>query len=159
MKFSKSSGLFLSSQLLALLLLCVAGERAQAINASPFPVEVRQPDGRVITVRARGDEFTHWYEDADGFAVVAERGQYVYATLNAKGGLAPTALVVGQDNPRAAGLTKNTRPSSDFIRSEHDRLTAPALQYRAVRHGQESRHPLPLQRSYARRPHAHAGGI
>ena len=127
MKFSKFSGLFLSSQLFALLLLCFAGERAQAINASPFPVEVRQPDGRVITVRARGDEFTHWYEDADGFAVVADRGQYVYATLNAKGGLAPTALVVGQDNPRSAGLTKNTRPSSDFIRSEHDRLTAPAL--------------------------------
>jgi len=127
MKFSKFAGLSLSSQLFALLLLCVAGERAQAINASSIPVDVRQPDGRVITVRARGDEFTHWYEDADGYAVVAAGGQYVYATLNAKGGLAPTALLVGRDNPRAAGLTKYTRPSSEFIKTEHDRLTAPAL--------------------------------
>ncbi len=127
MKTSSLCGKLFHASLLAACLLGGAVECAHAINASPFPVEVRQPDGRVISVRARGDEFTHWYEDEDGFAVVASGGQYVYAALNAKGGLEPTALLVGRDNPRTAGLLKNMRPSAEFIRDERTRLIAPAL--------------------------------
>ena len=126
MKTSSLCGKFFHASLLAIFLLGGVVERAHAINASPTPVDVRQPDGRVITVRARGDEFTHWYEDADGFAVVTSGGQYVYAALNPKGGLEPTALLVGRDNPRTAGLVKNARPSAEFIRDERTRLTAPA---------------------------------
>ncbi|HWN95064.1 MAG TPA: M6 family metalloprotease domain-containing protein [Methylomirabilota bacterium] len=99
--------------------------RINAINASGQLVEVRQPDGREITVRARGDEFCHWYEDADGFAVVLNQGQYRYATVDAKGALAASPLLVGRDDPRAAGLPKNARPSAEFISAEREKFLAP----------------------------------
>ncbi len=105
--------------------LLLSTRQSQAINASGQLVEVRQPDDRAITVRARGDEFCHWYEDADGFAVVLNQGQYMYATVDAKGALVASQLLVGRDNPRAAGLPKNARPSAEFISAERERFLAP----------------------------------
>jgi M6 family metalloprotease-like protein len=89
--------------------------RAKAVNASPHAVEVKQPDGTRLIVRPYGDEFCHWYEDVNGFSVVTDRGRYVYARAAANGGLAPTTLVVGRDNPRAAGLTEKLQPTAQFI--------------------------------------------
>jgi M6 family metalloprotease-like protein len=93
----------------------------QANEASPFPIEVRQPDGTPIRLFLRGNEKLSWYEyvpeavnmqmgpvltQADmamastpGYTVVRdEDGRYVYATLDA-GAWAPTAQMVGRDAP------------------------------------------------------------
>ncbi len=86
-------------------------QAGRAVNASPHPVEVAQPDGSKIAVRIRGDEWFHWYEDLQGYTVVKDRGTYVYATLDPQGLLAPTARAVGSIDPAAAGLTKGTLPS------------------------------------------------
>ncbi len=99
--------------------------QSKAINASGQFVDVRQPDGRQITVRARGDEFCHWYEDADGFAIVLNQGQYLYAVVDAKGGLVPSQSLVGRDDPRVAGLPKNARPTAKFIAAERGKFLAP----------------------------------
>ncbi|MDR0221528.1 MAG: M6 family metalloprotease domain-containing protein, partial [Lachnospiraceae bacterium] len=57
--------------LLVLFFFAVAafGLRATAAPANPFPVEVEQADGSVITVRGFGDEFFHWTEADDGYVV------------------------------------------------------------------------------------------
>ncbi len=111
------------SILLAAILLA-GGFRTYGINASPTPIHLIQPDGTAISLRVRGDEFSHWFEDTAGFAVVRDAGRYVYAQRRADGGLGPTAFVVGRDNPRALNLQENLRPSPQFLRGERQRLQA-----------------------------------
>lgn len=38
--------------------------------ASPHEYAVKQPDGAIITLAIRGDEFFHWEQDLDGYTVV-----------------------------------------------------------------------------------------
>ena len=80
---------------------------AEAGPASPLPFDAVQPDGRTITLHVRGDEFSHWFEDSNGYTVIADQGTYVYAALDPREGtLSPTGLVVGVDDPAAFGLQK-----------------------------------------------------
>jgi M6 family metalloprotease-like protein len=45
------------------------------------PVQVRQPDGEIISLFASGDEFYNWIHDANGYTIVRnpETGYFVYA--------------------------------------------------------------------------------
>ena len=47
---------------LTILLLIHVSIDIQAVPAYPYPVEVRQPDGTVLTLRLRGDEFHHFLQ-------------------------------------------------------------------------------------------------
>ena len=59
-----------SLKLLALLFTVGLGacpfNSALAVPADPTPREMRQPDGTMIQVRLRGDEFFHWTETTNG---------------------------------------------------------------------------------------------
>ena len=85
---------------------------SQAIIASPDPVKLTQPDGAPITLRVRGDEHFHWFEDLAGYTVVLDQGRYVYAQLDGQGLLAPTAKEVGKVNPKTDGLAGDLRNSA-----------------------------------------------
>lgn len=104
------------------LAVAVAPQAAMAINASPHPVHVTQPDGTEIVLRTRGDERFHWEEDANGYTVLFDGGRYVYARRGPDGNLTPTDLQVGQDDPRAYGLAKRVLPAPAAI----DRIRANA---------------------------------
>lgn len=47
-----------------------------AVKAPPYPVKVRQPDGSIITVFIRGDEFYHTVTTADGRTLSRDRKGY-----------------------------------------------------------------------------------
>ncbi len=100
--------------LFAALALFVMTGRSLAIIAIPTPVELKQPDGLSITLRVRGDEFCHWFEDMNGYAVTRNQGQYVYAVRDAQGGLAPTTWVVGVADPVNSAGTIQGGPSPAF---------------------------------------------
>jgi len=71
-----------------------------ACKANPLPFTETQPDGTQIVLRFRGDKYFHWHEDMTGRTVLRRNdGYYVYATLDAAGLLAETALRVGVDAP------------------------------------------------------------
>lgn len=114
---------------LAVLMLAIGtilsgGESLRAMPPSPNPVEVEQPDGKKITLRIRGGERFHWFEDLNGFTVVLNKTQvYVYAALNKEGELIPTRLEVGKVNPAAAGISKGVLPMPEVRR----RLRAESL--------------------------------
>jgi M6 family metalloprotease-like protein len=91
----------------------IAARSALAMPASPHPVLEQQPGGAVIELYLRGDEHRSWLEDRGRFAVVRDRGRYVYATPDAAGRFAPTQLEVGRHDPRAAGLRPGLRPAPD----------------------------------------------
>ncbi len=110
--------------LLAVVLMTPCAVRA--MPASPHAYRVTQPGGAVITVYIRGDEYFHWEEDEKGYTVLRDAaGTYVYATLDAQGNLAPTALKVGVDNPAAGGLQPGTLPP--FEARNRTRAQAEAL--------------------------------
>ena len=97
------------------------------INASPVPVDLLQPDGTKIRLNVRGDEFMHWFEDDQGFSVVRDGNQYVYASLAANGRLAPTAMRVGGVDPATTGLPNRVTPSSEAVRDSRIQMLPPKL--------------------------------
>lgn len=110
---------FFSNKALFILAVSVAliCKNVSAMPASPHPFEVYQPDGKKILLNVRGDERFHWFEDTEGYTVVREKGRYAYAQLDSNGRLKATALTVGTDNPKAAGLKKKILPSIEVRRS------------------------------------------
>lgn len=80
---------------------------AFAAPASSGSHEARQPDGSVISLRKRGDEWFHWRETAEGFAVAqSEDGYWRYARPSETEARfeAIDGAVVGQVSPRSIGL-------------------------------------------------------
>ena len=51
----------LKKLLSGMLLMAATVFTAQAIPADPTPVTVKQPDGSLLAVRPRGDEFFHFF--------------------------------------------------------------------------------------------------
>ncbi len=82
-----------------------------AMPASPHPIEVSQPDGRLITLNIKGDEFFHWYADENLFTVIIENETYVYAKVSDDDRLVSSGLAVGSGDPRAIGLAPWLLPS------------------------------------------------
>ena len=85
---------------------------ALAIQAAPFSYTQLQPDGTQITLYQRGDEHFNWMEDRDGYTVVNNNNRFEYAVRGPSGRLNPNGLIVGRDNPQAAGLKKHILPSA-----------------------------------------------
>lgn len=100
--------------LITSLLVC---EVVFAISANPVAFEVQQPDGKKIRLHIRGDERFHWFEDVEGYTVVRDNKRYAYGQLDSTGRLKPTALSVGVDNPKAAGLKKRILPTAGVRKS------------------------------------------
>ncbi len=83
--------------LVLLTLLVVSVETTFAIPAYPFPVEYKQPDGTVVTVQLRGDEFIRNAYSVDGYTLMLNsEGGYEYAILDAQQNLTPSG-VLAQD--------------------------------------------------------------
>lgn len=99
-----------------------------AIQASPHIIHDKQPDGSVIALRLRGDEYFHWHEDRAGYTVVRDKGRYVYARLDKNSQwLKPTHWEVGKVDPAAQGLQPRTLPPPAVIRQRHSgRFSVPA---------------------------------
>jgi immune inhibitor A len=93
-------------------------QAAGAVSASPHPVTQSQPDGSTVELHIRGDEHGAWTEDRRGFSVVRNRGWFVYADSDGRGGLAPTEEIVGRSDPAAAGLRRGLRPSRSSLHQE-----------------------------------------
>jgi immune inhibitor A len=97
-------------------------DRGGANSASPFPIEVEQPNGQEITLYLRGTEKLHWYEfvpeaaqlslesfddprnrelaKTPGYTVVQDEvGWYVFAEIDEAGRWAPSKSIVGTDEP------------------------------------------------------------
>ena len=66
--------------LAVLVLLLAMPIQMQAIKAYPFPVEMKQPDGKMITVKLNGDEFHRFYTTEDGY-LLRKNEQLIYKML------------------------------------------------------------------------------
>jgi immune inhibitor A len=98
-------------------LLIVIAVFASAVPSLEKPFEYEQPDGTVIQLLGRGDEFFSYYEDSRGNLVVFDRnsGYWCYALL-ADGMIIPSPSRVGIDKPMI-----DTYKSRDVIDEIRDR--------------------------------------
>ncbi len=72
------------------LLFCI-GQDCHAVEAYPYVVDFRQPDGTYVKARMRGNEDLKWAETEDGYTLVYDdKGYLVFATQGAEGDLVPT---------------------------------------------------------------------
>lgn len=104
---------------------CVADAHASPLAAPEVSI-ARQSDGSFVSIRHFGNADGQWFETPDGFGVVRNQsGDWVYVMPNsgsAKGvaaGVVPSELVVGRDDPIAAGLAKHLRPPTIHGDAEH----------------------------------------
>jgi len=79
-----------------------------AAPANPKPVNVTQPDGSILTLHVRGDEWGAWAETQDGYTVLKNtRGQWVYADLE-ENKLTPSYSMASENPPEF--LQKHVHP-------------------------------------------------
>ncbi len=98
-------------------MLALASGPAGAAYLENQPTVLRQPDGTEVPCLISGDEFYHRVHDAAGYTIVRDpaTGYAVYARAG-EGGLLPTALVAGRDDPASAGLAKGAMPPPSRLR-------------------------------------------
>jgi M6 family metalloprotease-like protein len=92
---------------------------AWAVPADPTPREMTQPDGTKIQVRLRGDEFFHWTETTNGYAVVKDTDQfwkYAQPATNQAEFRAIKSAQVGASDPVRLGLRKHDLPDVKVLR-------------------------------------------
>ncbi len=83
-------------QYLILFFMSIAiSQSAYGVIAYPFPVEITQPDGSIITIILKGDEHVKWAQTLDGFSILRNnKGVYEFATLNALNDMIPSGIKV-----------------------------------------------------------------
>lgn len=54
----------------------MAFKEAGATTANPTPVQYKQPDGSMITLQLKGDEFIHWATTTDGYMIMSAKTKY-----------------------------------------------------------------------------------
>jgi M6 family metalloprotease-like protein len=83
---------------------------AFAVPAPPLPVQLVQPDGAPLAVRAYGDEHGLFFETEGGYTVVRDaRGNWRYAVRGGSGRLVPSDLKAGDGDPRSLGVARHLR--------------------------------------------------
>ncbi len=106
---------------LAALLVAGVFNSAVAVPADPTPREVTQPDGTKIQVRLRGDEFFHWTETTNGYAVVKDADhfwKYAQPATNQAEFRAIKSARVGTSDPARLGLRKHDLPDVKVLRKQ-----------------------------------------
>ena len=92
--FSYSKNIFMKRKVntwlcLALLLALYTFQQTMAVPAYPHPVQYRQPDGSVVTLLLKGDEYIHWATSPEGYTLLINKaGFYEYAKTDPSGNLA-----------------------------------------------------------------------
>ncbi len=73
-----------------------------AIKATPYPFEIKQPDGNALTVKLHGDEHFRYFTTEDDVLIAKASDNYFrYARMNESGQLIPTARKAENINLRS----------------------------------------------------------
>ncbi len=88
------------------------------------PMEVQQPDGKMISLYASGDEFHHWFHDKEGYTITRDQaGYYVYADKLGNE-IISTAYRAGETLPASKGLLPNINIDAKEWKAKRDEFYA-----------------------------------
>lgn len=78
-----------------------------AIPAPPYPIKVKQPNGKEVTIWLKGDERISWRESLDGYTLLQNKQGYItYAVMTKSGKLKPSKFKVTEIEERDEKTTK-----------------------------------------------------
>ena len=118
--------------LFILLLISLSPERTFAVAASPYPVQVVQPDGSAITIRIHGDEFLNWATCGERLVSRGSDGFFYYADFKADGSKELSGIRAVYNNIALLDQTlTSVRPPAAAI--EKARLARAAAQATLIR--------------------------
>ena len=67
-----------------------------AVRAYPYPIQVKQPDGSVLTIQKHGDEFLNWTTSGGRLVKQGADGFYYLASFTPQGTIEATAMRVSE---------------------------------------------------------------
>ena len=71
-----------------------AMQTTQAVVAYPYPVNVSQSDGTVLTLVMKGDERVAWAKTMDNYTLMRDKNSnFVYAMSDGRGGMIPSSFI------------------------------------------------------------------
>jgi M6 family metalloprotease-like protein len=101
-------------------------QTVKAAPAFPYPVQVTQPDGSVVTVIMRGDENAKWAQTTDGYTLLYNaKGIFEYAITDKQGDAVPSGIAFSDVNRRTQqemDLLKSLPKGITFSQSQFDML-------------------------------------
>jgi M6 family metalloprotease-like protein len=101
---------------LLLCISCLIMHEVLAVPAVPWPVEKVQPDGSIVTVYLKGDEWVHWMESSEGYTLMYDSQKYiVYAEKDSDGNLVPSKIKLGSPASQIPVKEKRLRYSKQQI--------------------------------------------
>jgi M6 family metalloprotease-like protein len=82
---------------------------AFAVVAYPYPIDVKQSDGSILTVQLKGDEKVNWAKTTDDYTLLrSKNGDFVYAVADDNGGMKPSEIIA--HNP-----ADRSKEEQDFV--------------------------------------------
>lgn len=126
---------------LLLAMACAACATASAVPAKPTPFEFSQPDGSVLTVTLCGDEYSHWYQTADGRILLNRNDALYYAKLGAAGNVEPTSILAS----KALSAADSKIVAAIDQQKVGEAIAARGMQVRQQRHPQNMHLGAPKQ--------------
>ena len=91
-------------------------QRAYAVKAYPYPIQVIQPDGSVITIQKHGDEFLNWTTSSGRLVKQGIDGFYYLANFSSQGTVETTKTRVRQA-VAPQGISTITPPAAAYERA------------------------------------------
>lgn len=100
----------LSTCICLLIVLLMPLVNLNAVPATPFPVNILQPDGSALTIRIHGDEFFHYKTTVDGYVLTPNTsGVMTYAQTDSKGFLISTEI-------KATNIDKRSSTEKQYLK-------------------------------------------
>ena len=114
--------------------------------AYPYPIDVEQPDGSVITVQLHGDEWVSWQTTLDDYTMLVNgEGELEYAVLDGYGDLQPSGVRARNERERTDEEKRFLQKHSKNLRYSASQINV-MRQIRAVRDdAQEEIQEAPIQ--------------
>jgi M6 family metalloprotease-like protein len=82
-----------------------------AVGAYPWPVNMLQPDGSLISIQLSGDEFYHFQTTEDGYPVKkSAAGYFKYATIDSSGKFVESIFI-------AKNINRRTKREVEFLKT------------------------------------------
>lgn len=87
---------------LVLVLMLLVSVVTMAVPADKTPVQIKQPNGKNLTLILSGDERLNWANTLDGYTLLHDKeGSWVYAIRDAEGNMVPSSVLACNEQERS----------------------------------------------------------
>jgi M6 family metalloprotease-like protein len=126
-------------KLLTLLFICTISFQVFAIPADPKPSITIQPNGEILTVYQKGDEYINWAETEDGYTLLINSDYtWCYAQLDENGDMIPSPFYATDFAYRTPEVTEWLQNIDKFLFYSREQVSY-YMQFREMAEAEEAK--------------------